>query len=269
VAAIGSAVWYGLSHDGGPTAQVLSTRQDSPDLSLIERPVVQKPSQTDQGSGIDKLKINGLHAKVDLEHPGPMSPEQALAKVQQHYFSIWGKQLGPGVKNVCMRAREYELRCLQGVVGWEGLERLNRPVILMLKESDTEYPLLVKKADGDRLLVDDGQAEAWVSLEEIKALWQGDFTMLWRPTLDIPLLGPGSTGEAVTWLRERLALADGEPVAAAIGGEDQFDDNLQQRLQRFQRANGLNADGIAGPWTMILLNNLQLPPETPTLEVGG
>jgi general secretion pathway protein A len=92
--------------------------------------------------------------------------------------------------------------------------------------------------------------------------------MLWRPTLDVPLLGPGSTGESVTWLRERLALADGESIEPT-SGEDLFDDELQERLQRFQKANGLNADGIAGPWTMILLNNIQLPPETPTLEVGG
>ena len=268
VAAVGSAVWVGLSHDKGPTGQTLATHQSSPDLSLISRPVVANPSQAQQGSGIDRLKITGLHEKVDPDHAGSMSPEQALAKVQQHYFSLWGRQLGPGVKSICTRAREFELRCLQGVVEWEGLVRLNRPVILMLKEADAEYPLLVKKADGERLLVDDGEAEAWVSLEEIKALWQGDFTMLWRPTLDIPLLGPGSTGEAVTWLRERLALADGEPMAA-ISGEDRFDDSLQERLQRFQKANGLNADGIAGPWTMILLNNLQLPPHTPTLEEGG
>ena len=120
----------------------------------------------------------------------------------------------------------------------------------------------------DRLLVDDGTGQSWVSLQEIQALWQGDFMMLWRPALAIPLLGPGSTGKPVTWLRERLALADGEPIAQ-FTGEDRFDATLQARLQRFQRANGLNADGIAGPWTMIMLNNLQLPPDTPTLEAGG
>jgi general secretion pathway protein A len=242
--------------------------ETSTDLSLINRPAVSDTAQTSERSESDKLKLTGLHPTDDSTHSGSLTPEQALAKVQQHYFSLWGKQTGGGVQNLCMRAREFELRCLQGVVGWEGLVQLNRPVILLLKQEDVEYPLLVKKANGERLLVDDGAAEAWVSLEEIQALWQGDFLMLWRPTLDVPLLGPGSTGEAVTWLRERLALADGEPMEPT-SGEDLFDEGLQERLQRFQKANGLNADGIAGPWTMILLNNLQLPPETPTLEVGG
>jgi general secretion pathway protein A len=225
-------------------------------------------AQADQVPSSDRLEIDGLHLPNDPITPKDLSPHQVLARVQRRYFSLWGNTLVSGDKNICVQAREFELRCLRGVVGWEDLLRLNRPVILMLRQAETEYPLLLKKARGDRLLVDDGYAEAWVSLQEIMALWQGDFVMLWRPALNTPLLGQGSSGEAVTWLRERLALADGEPISR-VRGEDRFDNALQARLQRFQQANGLNADGIAGPWTMIMLNNQQLSPDTPTLAPGG
>jgi general secretion pathway protein A len=271
VASVGGALWWGLSQDSGPLSQAGSTSGAARDLSLISRPPGQGVAQqaaADTTSPSDRLEIAGLHDDGTVSADHEISAEQAMIKVQQHYFALWGKPISAGNKNLCMRARDYELRCLQGVVGWEGLVRLNRPVVLLLKQAEVEYPLLVKQARDDRLLVDDGIAEAWVSLQEIENLWQGDFMMLWRPTLDIPLLGPGSTGEAVTWLRERLSLADAEPKAQ-IQGEDRFDEALQQRLERFQRANGLNADGIAGPWTMILLNNLQLPPDTPTLTGGG
>jgi general secretion pathway protein A len=239
-------------------------------MSLIKRPVAQNPSATprlNQTSRAAKPQADGLHAVDEPANPQLISPQQLLEELQRRYFSLWGKTLEPGSLDICVVARQHGMRCLRGVVEWEDLIRLNRPVILTLKQADTEYPLLVKKARGDRVLVDDGEAEAWGSLPEIEALWPGDFVMLWRPVLDIPLLGQGSTGEAVTWLRERLALADGEPKAK-ITTEDRFDAALQSRLQRFQEANGLNADGIAGPWTMIMLNNLQLPPDTPTLEVA-
>jgi general secretion pathway protein A len=272
VAMVSSAVWFWLSLDMVPTAQVMPLfHEPAPGLSQINRPAVQDPSSeshTEQVFPTERLEFDGLHLPNEQMVAKDLSPQQALARVQQHYFSLWGKTLEPGDTDVCVQARAFALRCLRGVVGWEELLRLNRPVILMLRQAEAEYPLLVKAASGDRLMVDDGHAEAWVSLQEIKALWQGDFVMLWRPVLNIPLLGQGSSGEAVTWLRERLALADGEPLNQSTG-EDRFDNALEARLQRFQTSNGLNADGIAGPWTMIMLNNLQLPPGTPTLETGG
>jgi murein L,D-transpeptidase YcbB/YkuD len=78
------------------------------------------------------------------------------------------------------------------------------------------------------------------------------------------LIGDGSTGEAVTWLRDRLQLADGEPTRAKPG-LDEFDENLKVRLQAFQQTKGLITDGMAGQRTLVYLNNLSLPAETPTL----
>jgi general secretion pathway protein A len=124
--------------------------------------------------------------------------------------------------------------------------------------------LLLKRLDGDRLLVDDGVGEAFLKLDEIQPYWRGEFVMLWRPHGGVALIGDGSAGDAVTWLRNRLHLVDGEPVVSKPG-QDQFDEALKARLQSFQQRNGLMADGMAGQRTLVFLNNLSLPRETPTL----
>jgi murein L,D-transpeptidase YcbB/YkuD len=59
-------------------------------------------------------------------------------------------------------------------------------------------------------------------------------------------------------------LVDGEPVVSKPG-LDEFDEALKTRLQSFQQSNGLMADGMAGQQTLVYLNNLSLPQETPTL----
>ncbi|MDJ0807926.1 MAG: AAA family ATPase [Gammaproteobacteria bacterium] len=188
--------------------------------------------------------------------------------LNQKLFNLWDRSVGGDVADICRQALLVGLRCLSGVTNWEGLLRLDRPLICQLQSGETSSPVLVKGVLGDELLVDDANAEYRIGKDAFSERWQGDFVMLWRPPEGGALVGPGSSGEAVTWLRKRLSLADGEPVPGVVG-LDHFENDLKLRLQRFQEANGLMADGIAGAWTMILLNNLSLPAETPTLQGGG
>jgi general secretion pathway protein A len=57
---------------------------------------------------------------------------------------------------------------------------------------------------------------------------------------------------------------DGEP-AGIPEGLDRFDELLRLRLVRFQKSQGLEADGVVGPQTMIALNNQLHHPATPIL----
>ena len=67
-------------------------------------------------------------------------------------------------------------------------------------------------------------------------------------------LRKGDRGLGVTWLRERLALAE---VQEGLEGPelqgDEFDGELERRLRRLQIRLGLIADGIAGPETQMAL----------------
>jgi general secretion pathway protein A len=58
----------------------------------------------------------------------------------------------------------------------------------------------------------------------------------------------------VQWLRGRLA----ELPATELTDIDSpvYDQKMVQAVQRFQRSQGLIPDGIAGPRTLILLDNL-------------
>jgi general secretion pathway protein A len=164
----------------------------------------------------------------------------------------------------CLQVREFGLRCLISATDWINLLGMNRPVLLQLKQEKQRRLLLLKHVDGDWLLVDNGNQAGVISHTELMRYWSGGFIMLWRPLTEVALIGEGSSGSAVTWLRKRLQVVDGiDPPA--IRGVDRFDTELGDRLKQFQRQRGLDTDGVAGQQTMIHLNNLKLPAGTPTL----
>ena len=73
--------------------------------------------------------------------------------------------------------------------------------------------------------------------------------------------------ENVRWLRQSLAEIDSGWQPAA-GNTDIFDDELQQRLIAFQRQHRLEADGLAGQKTQIIINSLLASDDTPRLTTN-
>ncbi len=74
------------------------------------------------------------------------------------------------------------------------------------------------------------------------------------------MIAAGANEQAVQWLQGALQRGDGVVTSAR-----EFDRDLQQRLRAFQHSRGLAADGIAGPRTLIHLNNLLEQPQVPLL----
>jgi general secretion pathway protein A len=201
----------------------------------------------------------------DYSLPELFEQNQNRRLVYQRLFSLWQQAVNINSPIApCMQAAQKGLRCLRDIQDWDQLHSLNRPFIFRLRRDKQTRMLLLKRLDGDRLLVDDGVEEAFLKLDDIQPYWSGEFVMLWRPHGGVALIGDGSAGDAVTWLRNRLHLVDGKPVVSKPG-LDQFDEALKARLQSFQQNNGLLADGMAGQRTLVYLNNLSLPQETPTL----
>ena len=186
----------------------------------------------------------------------------------QKLFRVWDASINlDTASHPCQQAPEYGLRCLNEFADWTRLLRLNRPLLIRLKQEQQERLLFVTHVDGDWLLVDTGETQGVVKLDQLKRYWRGGFVMLWKPHAGLALIGKGSTGEAVTWLRNRLNLVDGGELVL-VEGLDRFDAALESRLEAFQRQNGLEADGVAGQQTQVYLNNLQLPAGTPTLAAN-
>ncbi len=242
-------------------------------------------SQTDQREPV-AMASSGAGAEVPLssktaaaEEPNPAEAPIENYDLRQLFlapqdqrplfrklFALWGESI-PAASPItpCMQAPSQGLRCLRERGDWRQLEALNRPLLLRLTQEKRSRLLLLKVKDNDLLVVDDGSGEALLEIPELKSYWDGGYVMLWRPYGGVALIGEGSTGEVVTWLRRRLSDFDHQPVRP-VEGLDRFDDALKQRLQAFQRTHGLLDDGVAGQQTLILLNNLAPLPGTPFLH---
>ncbi|MCU7916101.1 MAG: AAA family ATPase [Candidatus Thiodiazotropha sp. (ex Gloverina cf. vestifex)] len=229
-------------------------QEDPVDTSLMsEKPVIEQQDVV-------------VHEVSAFSLPTLFDHAQNQNEVYSSLFALWGASVNlDSPLTPCMQAPQVGLRCLRETLDWTRLQSLDRPLIFRLVQDKQYRLLLLKRLEGEQLLVETGTGEAQLSLSDITPYWDGEFVMLWRPHGGVALIGEGSAGEVVTWLRKRMHLADGEPVTQAKG-LDQFDDSLKQRLQAFQRSKGLLDDGVAGQQTLVYLNNLSLPSGTPTLS---
>jgi general secretion pathway protein A len=154
--------------------------------------------------------------------------------------------------DLCSLAQSVGLECLQSVGSLHLLGLLDRPAVLHLRTAGGEpfYATLVR-LQGDSLELLIGGRSRHLSRQDLEQHWLGGFSLLWRPLLPLPkVLRRGDRGAAVEWLSRSLPDGAENPGAAA----GLFDQRLEERVKLFQVRHGLLPDGIAGPMTLILLN---------------
>lgn len=185
---------------------------------------------------------------------------------------LWGV-FGNAVDDGCARLALGDLRCFSGRGGFAELERYDRPALLVLQtgpgKSEGRRRVLLSRlsADTATLVFPEGSRE--LRREHLAGLWTGEFELVWRKVAAPGFAGVGTVGESVVWLRRRLALARGENPEAHVGQPSPvFDEALQTALRRFQLTHGLEPDGLLGPRTMLVLENLSPTAGTPRL-LGG
>ena len=92
--------------------------------------------------------------------------------------------------------------------------------------------------------------------------------ILWRPpNATEEQIGPGTKSPNVAWLRNSLAAIDQRDVEFSADAES-FDDQLGVHLTEFQRNHRLDADGIAGLKTQIIINSMLPSNESPRLKAA-
>tara|TARA_Y100001960_G_C14508641_1_gene745310 strand:+ start:351 stop:677 length:327 start_codon:yes stop_codon:yes gene_type:complete len=105
-----------------------------------------------------------------------------------------------------------------------------------------------------------------VLLTDLSDYWYGQFMLIWRPANGRDeSIGPGMRNENVRWLRESLSIIDKEYQPTAED-TDVFDAELGRQLIAFQRKYRLEADGLAGRNTQIIINSLLAGDSTPRLS---
>lgn len=193
-----------------------------------------------------------------LAWPAALAPEQAEASAFHALLGRYGVDYKPlGGLSACRHAESFGLRCLAGRGDVDTLRRFNQPVILHLHGGPRPYPVVlvgVEGLDGESrggFIV--GGEERQVAMGELPAQWTGDYLLVWRPPPGYQgLLDPGQRGPVVAWLRDALAAALGQPPAP--GSRAGFDPALVAQVKSFQAREGLPADGVVGPLTLIRLN---------------
>lgn len=186
-------------------------------------------------------------------------PKQILRSTTRDEKQAW-RELAPAWMvavddgDPCQAAQRQQVQCFRTASSTLALIRqLGRPGILTLRDADSApvYAVLTGLTDRTATLRMGGVSQT-VSLAILATLWQGDFATLWRaPPGYAGMVGTGSSGALVDRLAEQLAALDGGSRPA--GGQP-FDAALRARVHAFQLAQGLKADGRAGPTTFMQLN---------------
>lgn len=158
----------------------------------------------------------------------------------------------------CEYAALNDLSCLHKQGNWRSLLRLDRPAVLSLMNDDGEEVTiaLLKIDDGRARIAHDGSA-FWVTMDEIDRHWLGEYSLLWRlPDYQSRTIRPGALPEKA-WLRQRLQeIAGSKRFKHFSVGDPEQEQSLEHLVKRFQKAVGLEPDGIVGSMTLIHINSV-------------
>jgi len=184
----------------------------------------------------------------------PVSRSKALA--YEALFKEWHITYQPDAKSSpCRQAMAHGLRCLSGSVSLNGLLRLDKPAVLKLFDEKNRafFATLISYNDGlATFRVGDNNIVA--DADEIGRRWFGDYALFWRTPFNYTVnIRPGHKGDELAWIDRQLSLVNGRRVQ---GKDLTYDERLVNEVKRFQLSEGLIPDGIIGPNTLILLNNV-------------
>lgn len=179
-------------------------------------------------------------------------------------LSLWGTAMADD-RDPCGQAAKAGLSCLEQRGSWAQVRALNRPAILTLTDDAGRRHRVVLSGLDDRFaILDLGEHNERVPLDELSRDWFGEFTLVWKPkTARTRRLSVGMSGEEVRWLRRSLNALQGAASDPEHG--DVYDQELAIAVQNFQREHRLNVDGIAGVQTQVMLDTALAEPGSPLL----
>lgn len=184
-----------------------------------------------------------------------LQSSQSLPVVMSRLIRLWDRDIVlPAGANVCRELSQRKLECYKSTGEWADLRTMNRPALLSLTTGRGEQQhVLLRGLTANFASIETGRGAISVPLDQIDALWTGEFLLLWRREVADSYLAQGSRGPSVVWLRTRLAELDGGKPNAPVS--DRFDADLAQQLKKFQSAHELEADGVLGIRTLIALGD--------------
>lgn len=222
--------------------------------SLPQPAAAQQASAASQGAGRAAQPAAAPQPNTAAQAAAPPSAAPSWLTMDAALGQLaakWDVELAEG--EGCAEALKRNLRCMQTKGGVEEIRKLDRPVIIKLRDGESlpRNVLLTAIDDKSATLVGARGSEK-VSLEALDSRFDGTFTTFWRaPRSWREEVSEGDKGPDVDWLARRLAQVNG--VRKPRDNQPLAGETLRY-LREFQLAQGLKADGVAGPRTFIRLS---------------
>ena len=257
VVAAGGMAIYNSQSPASPEPVSISLAPDTSDAppDTVNTPATAPPAISTEPAapGLDDI-LQGLNGAADT------------ATAMRTLLSLWNVKYSSDAGTACEQAEATGLHCLVQRGSWSNLRQLDRPAVVTLTDSEgsVHRPVLVAiRDDGVELQI--GQVSQTFPVNEFADVWYGQFLILWQPPGgDTSMIQPGSRGAKVVWLRNSLAALSQTPLSDTTTS-DVFGRELELRLIEFQRRNKLQADGLAGHQTQIIINSQLQLDGTPSL----
>ena len=162
---------------------------------------------------------------------------------------LWGQPLSGG--EACTVALQRGLQCYRTPrMTLHGLRQLDRPGILVLRlPGEAPRRALVTGITAETVTLQAGGQRWLMPLTALADIWRGDYATLWRQPEGMQgRITQDPRGTAGEWLARQLTALQ---ARGAIPAEAS---TFAARLRAFQRAQGLDTDGRAGPMTFMQVN---------------
>jgi len=196
-----------------------------------------------------------VETKPDLAALLEQAGTTAAGRAWSGLFRLWGYQSSAITDDqACDEATRVQLRCVQRAGNWTLLTQYDRPALLLLSAPDGRWvPVLMKSLHDDLVDLEVDGAPVQFAREEVERFWQGKYRLLWRITPGNHTgLYQGQSNSDVRWLKENLETLMGTRLD---GNPSLYTPQLTELVRQFQLKQGLLADGVAGPETLIALNS--------------
>lgn len=231
-------------------AKPLDESAESSSPAVMAR--VQIPAEETSGNeapvgGMPVLKVEPTREEIKQLDPDWLGMQDQLA--WRTLAGLWqAPDRAAAIQTACDGAVKTGYSCLREFGNWSRIRHLGLPVLLVLRNDDARL-LVLRGYSGDKLIVGSEENSLTVPRDVIEALWLGEYLVAWPQAPDWPVeIRKGEAGPAVDIVMQMAAFA-----RPPWQGNGEFDAGFEQWLMSFQRRNGLAADGIIGPNTLIHL----------------